>query len=134
MNRSLVLSCYLVALVTMAGGLIPSEAEAVWPFGPDSAEECRDDYVGDGKTDLAVRLIAKACNELFGDNNREEWADCILEHVGDTGSDTAIKLIARSCSNKANSGASKRDKCLLKKLPGTDAELAAKQIARSCSN
>ena len=134
MNTVPVISGYLVALVAMSGSLLPSQADAVWPFGPNSAEECRDEYVRDGKTDLAVRLIARACTELFGDNDREEWADCVLEHVGDTGSETAIKLIAKSCSNKAKNGASKRDKCLLKKLPGTDSELAAKRTAYSCNS
>lgn len=125
---------YVIALTFVFAGLVPSRADGDWFFGPDTAEECRDDYIGDGDTDLAVQLIARACYLLFSDENSEEWADCILENIGDTGSDTAIKLIATACSNKANNKASKRDECLLSKLPGTDAELAAKQIARSCSN
>ena len=129
-----VILLYVVFLTILVSSLLPSRADGGWLFGPDTTEECRDDYIGDGKTDLAVRLIVKACNVMFSGEGREEWADCILEHVGDTGSDTAIKLMAMSCSNKANNKASKRDKCLLAKLPGSVAEQAAKLIAQSCSN
>lgn len=124
---------YTFAMLCVLGTIgVPSQTRAGWLFGPDTAEECRSEYVGQAESDLAVRLIAKACNDLFAGAGREKWAECILDHVTDTRSDTAIKLIARSCANKAGDGASKQDKCLLAKLPGTNVDTAAAQIAHSC--
>ena len=83
-------------------------------------------------TDMAVRLIFRACGELFKDNGREEWAECILDNTANTGSDLAIRMIATVCSRTEKNNDSKADRCILRKLPGTDSDLATKQIVKSC--
>ena len=127
-RRILVVSLFISLFGLVAAG--PSSAGRL--FGPDSPEECREDYISGAETDLAVKLVYNACSQLFKKEGRHEWAECILEYTADTGSDVAIKVIASACSRMANNGAKKEDRCLLKKLPGTSSDLAAKQITYAC--
>ena len=122
----------LIFLVLSTGDVALQDARAGWLFGPDNADECRTDYMAKAGSSLAARLIAKACNDLFGDPDREEWAECILDHAVHTESEIAIKLIAQACSRTASGKDTAADRCMLKKLPGVSVDVAAKQIVSAC--